>query len=358
MAAGGQPGLAAGKAYTVGKYPVEAAAENAVAAKEKALADGRQAAFRSLLKRLVPVTAYQRLAEVKRVDAAGLLEGVAVRSETNSATQYIASLDFSFQSQPVRDLLRREGIPLVDEQSPPIVLLPVYVTPSSAQGPAPPALGPSQGSRTWKEVWAGLDLDNALTPIRLDSLKASVTPQQLQALAAADEAALAALARSYSAEFLVIAKAEPDLVNKRLNVTLAGRDAVNFFVLDRTYRLAVDDFAYAAELAAVIALGTLEGRWKAYKLAAAPGGPDAYARAPALVQLSIEFRNMQQWQEIRRMITGIRGVGDLDVIGLSARSAEVTLTFPGGEEALAERLMGQGLHVDRLKGTLLVRPAI
>ena len=82
------------------------------------------------------------------------------------------------------------------------------------------------------------------------------------------------------------------------------------------------------------------------------------AGAPTLVQLSIEFRNMQQWQEMRRMIAGIRGVGDLDVIGLSARSAEITLSFPGGEEALAERLTAQGLHVDKLKGTLLVRPAI
>ena len=44
--------------YTVANYPIEAQAENAVAAKEKALADGQQAAFRSLLKRLIPVTAY------------------------------------------------------------------------------------------------------------------------------------------------------------------------------------------------------------------------------------------------------------------------------------------------------------
>ncbi|MGI9403024.1 MAG: DUF2066 domain-containing protein, partial [Hyphomicrobium sp.] len=47
--------------YTVGNYPVDAQAKNAVAAKKKALAEGQQAAFRSLLKRVVPVTAYDRL---------------------------------------------------------------------------------------------------------------------------------------------------------------------------------------------------------------------------------------------------------------------------------------------------------
>ena len=51
---------AADNVFTVANYPVEAQAENAVAAKEKALAEGQQAAFRSLLKRLIPVTAYAR----------------------------------------------------------------------------------------------------------------------------------------------------------------------------------------------------------------------------------------------------------------------------------------------------------
>ena len=52
------------------------------------------------------------------VKAGDLIEGVKVRSERNSSTDYIASLDFSFQSKAVRDLLRREGIPFIDEQAP------------------------------------------------------------------------------------------------------------------------------------------------------------------------------------------------------------------------------------------------
>ena len=49
-----------------------------------------------------------------------------MRSERNSATDYIASLDFSFQSKGVRDLLRREGIPFTDEQAPAVTLVPVW----------------------------------------------------------------------------------------------------------------------------------------------------------------------------------------------------------------------------------------
>ena len=109
---------AARAVFTVGNYPVEARADNAVAAKDRALADGQQAAFRSLLKRLVPVTAYARIKRLSGVKAGDLVDGFKVRSERNSSTDYIASLDFTFQSKGVRDLLRREGIPFTDEQAP------------------------------------------------------------------------------------------------------------------------------------------------------------------------------------------------------------------------------------------------
>lgn len=115
------PAISAGAdaAYTVANYPVEATAANAVAAKEQAMADGQQAAFRSLLKRLVPVTAYKRLSTVADLKAGDLVSGVSVRSERNSATDYIASLDFSFQADAVRSALSRQGIPYVDQQAPP-----------------------------------------------------------------------------------------------------------------------------------------------------------------------------------------------------------------------------------------------
>src|SRR5262249_12949206 len=109
------PVMAAENVYTISNYPVEARAEDAVAAKEKALADGQQAAFRSLLKRLVPVTLYSRVGKLASVRAADLIEGVKVRAERNSSTEYIASFDFAFQAKSVRDLLRREGIPFTDD---------------------------------------------------------------------------------------------------------------------------------------------------------------------------------------------------------------------------------------------------
>src|SRR5262245_43726588 len=118
---------AAEAVLTVGSYPVDARADNGVAAKGRSLSDGQQAAWRSLLRRLVPVTAFARLKQLPSVRAGGLIEGVKVRAERNSATDYIANLDFSFQAKAIRDLLRREGIPFTDEQAPVLSVVPVAV---------------------------------------------------------------------------------------------------------------------------------------------------------------------------------------------------------------------------------------
>ena len=337
------PALAAEKVYTVANYPIEATAENAVKAKEKALADGQQAAFRSLLKRLIPVTLYPRAKNLASVRGADLIEGVRVRNERNSATDYIASFDFSFQSKGVRDLLRREGIPFVDDQAPLLTIIPLW---RSA------ATQPPREEAAWTRVWKGLDLDNALTPVKLQPLRGEVRPETINALASGDGSALRALAAEYNTEFVLVALAEPDQTAGRLAVTLAGRDAVGGITLKRPYRIDPRDPGYATELAAVVALRTLEGRWKAIKArgsvtssttTATPGDTD--------LLISVEFRGMSEWQEISRKLSAIPGVEELEVAGLSARGARVTLRFLEGGERLADELAGQGLVLRNTGGS-------
>jgi len=325
-----RPAAAAGGVFTVANYPVEARAENAVAAKERALADGQQAALRSLLKRLVPVTAYPRLRRLPRINAADLIEGVAVRSERNSSTDYIASLDFTFQSKAVRDILRREGIPFTDEQAPALVLVPVWRT--SGAGAAEQA--------AWSSAWQGLDLEHTLTPVKLQALKPEIDPKAVAALAAGDGSAIRALVAAYGSERVLLAVAEQDNAAKRLDVTLTGRDAVGAFTLKRAYRLDPSDPGYTRELAAVVGLGILEGRWKAVRsragTAAAPGGDTD-------LLIAVEFRGMGEWQDISRRLAAVPGVEELEVAGLSARGARVTLRYGEGAERLAEVLAGKGL---------------
>jgi hypothetical protein len=335
------PAQAADSVYTVGNYPIQAQADNAVAAKEKALAEGQQAAFRSLLKRLVPVTAYARGKRLDSVKAADLIEGVRVRAERNSSTEYIASFDFSFNAKSVRDLLRREGIPFTDDQAPKVTLVPVWRS-AAAQPPREEA--------AWTNVWKGLDLENSLTPIKLQPLSKSIRPETINALAAGDGSALRAFAAQYNTEYVLVALAEPDTTAGRLSVTLAGTDAVGEITLKRPYRIDAGDPGYASELAAVVGLRILEGRWKAVKVRggagpSAPGGGGGGGGGDTDLLIAVEFRGMAEWQEISRKLSATQGVEELDVAGLSARSARVTLRYADGAQQLADELARQGLNM-------------
>jgi Uncharacterized protein conserved in bacteria (DUF2066) len=331
-----QCAAAGDEVFTVANYPVEARADNAVAAKERALADGQQAAFRSLLKRLVSVTAYSRIKPLAGVRAADLVEGVRVRSERNSTTDYIANLDFSFQSKAVRDLLRREGIPFTDEQAPALTLVALW----RAGG------GPPREQAAWTNVWKGLDLEHALTPVKLQALKKEITPAAIEALASGDGTAIRAFVAAYG-EHVIIAVAERDTAASRLNVTLSGRDAVGAFTLKRGYRVDAADPGYASELAAVISLGILEGRWKAVR---SRGGAAAAASGDVDLLIAVEFRGMSEWQDISRRLGATPGVEELEVAGLSARGARVTLRYAGGAERLMEALARQGLSLRNAGG--------
>ena len=339
---------AADKVYTVANYPVEAVAENAVAAKQKALADGQQAAFRSLLKRLMPVTAFHRAKQFASVEAAELVDSVRVRSERNSATEYLANYDFTFRAKSVRDLLRREGIPFTDDQAPVTILIPVSQAAAGGGGPAP-----AGEQAAWTNNWRGLDLENSLTPIKIEALRKDVAPATIAAVVAGDPGAARSLAILYKTDRVLVAATEPDAATGRLAVTLAGRDAVGPLFLRRQYRVDTADPGYARELASVVGLRTLEGRWKAVNTRG--GGGAAGAGAPGGgntdLLISVEFRGMAEWQDISRKLSGTPGVEELDVAGLSARGARVTLRYAEGAQRLAQELEQRGLSLRSNGGT-------
>ncbi len=322
-------------AFTIGNYPVEAQAENAVAAKKKALKEGRDAAFRSLLKRLVPVTAYSRIARIKQTDATAFVDGVSVRSERNSATEYIASMDFSFRAEEVRNLLRRQGVPFIEEQAPTSVIVPIVREGANASTRTDPQ---------WIKTWQSLDLKNALSPLRIEPLKPVVHVDTIRMALGADSNAERILATEYQSERVMLLLADVDKKAKKINVTVVGRDGVGPIHWTRSYRLVDGDVSYTLELVAVVTLGVLEGRWKALKVEAR-GGVAALSSPTRDVSLQVTFSGLHEWNIIRRKLLETPGVEDVTINAVSARSANVVLSYPGGGGSLAAVLLAQGLNL-------------
>lgn len=326
------PSLARGeRVFTVADYPVYAQANNAVAAKRTALKDGQQAAFNSVLKRIVPVTAYRRLSTLTPVDAARFMDGMSVKSERNSSTEYIATMDFMFQGEALRKYLRANSVPFVDRQAEETVVVPVT---GGDRGP-----GFSGGRQQWGEIWTGLDLKNSVAPLRIAAVQPGVTPDLIARLNANDAGARRELASQYASRRTVAAVARYDAASARLEVTVAGQDAVGPFTLKRAYPVLDGDVAYAMEYAAAITQGVLEGRWKAASL-----GAQSRDAGGAAAPLSVEvyFRSPAQWYEIEGHLRALPGLKQFVTQGVSARSADVAFTYPGGGNRLKQVLSEQG----------------
>lgn len=349
--AGGAPLAGAApskKVYTVANYPVDATAKDAVAAKEKAHAEGQQAALGALLKRLVPVTVYNRIDRLKTLRAANFVDGVAIRSETNSSTRYIASLDFSFQADAVRDLLTREGVPFVDEQSPRMVLVPV--TAEAGEGGA---LRYRAASGNWSQIWKGLDLENTLTPLWIETLLPSINQDTITATLNGDDSVESVLTGAYKADYVLFAIADVESGSKQVNVTLAGIDPAGLLSWRRSYRVPGGDVSYAMELAAVVTQGVLEGRWKVAK--AEGGGQGGGFGGGGEIHLAVEFSSLGEWNDLRRQLLETPGIDDVRIGAVSARTAEVSLRYPGGGAGLAPVLARQGLTLSGGGGAWTLR---
>ena len=339
--------------YTIANYPVEATARNAVAAKKLALKLGRTAAFRSLLKRIVPVIAYNKIGQLKQIDPQSLISSVAVKSERSSTTRYIATLDFAFSPQAVQAKLRRAGLAFIDTPAPETSLVTIYSPPATAGGTPPKDMRAGVGNELWRTIWSELDLKNSVTPLKLRQRARGLKIATIQSVAGGKAGAISALSKLYGQAQIVLAIAEPDLRANRLNVVVAGQDASGVFSLKRQYRIDTDDFAYTLELAAVIAQGVIEGRWKAIQSASL--GNRATAQVTQDIEIWVQFASFAEWRRLQQILQEAPGVEAFQTGDISANGASVKLRFPGGGEELQRVLAAQGLSLTSYNNNWVLR---
>ena len=329
LAARPAPRAAADKVYTVANYPVEA--QRRERRGRQGEGPGRRPAGR------VPLAAEAahaghglcpRPSGWHSVKAADLIEGVRVRSERNSSTEYIASFDFSFRAKSVRDLLRREGIPFTDEQAPGHSRARLWRTAAAAAAPGRGGLDQRlEGPRPGELAHAGQAAAAAEGDPRRDRSMRSP---------AATAAPCARSPPSTAPSTCWSPSPSPMPTAGALNVTLAGRDAVGAFMLKRAYRIDAADPGYASELAAVVALAHARGPLEGRQVRAAAAGPPRRRRRRRRHGPADRRRVPRHGASGRTSAassSATPGVEELDVAGLSARGARVTLRYAGGRRA-------------------------
>lgn len=330
--------------YTISKVAVSAEAADAVAAKEKALAEAQQIALRRLLKRLTGWQAHAKLPVLSSDMVERMVDGFAVRRESNSATRYIAMLDFTFEPNAVRDILNRFGLPYTDQQATPALLIPVMIE-GGIERPG--------SENAWFEAFSTVDIENALTPMRLEPARANLSASMVSGLSGASNALFETLTYQYRSENLILAIAVVDAQASKLQLRIVGRDNVGTFSLDREFDIFDRDIDAAAEFAAALTAKVIEGRWKTVRLAS-QGVFDGGSADIETVPLTAQFSGLRAWQAMRQRLQQIPGAQGLEINGLNARGANITIEFPGGISRLARAAQSQGLAVEERGGVWII----
>ena len=248
----------------------------------------------------------------------------------------------------MRDLLRREGIPFTDEQAPALTVVPLW---RAAAG------GSAKGEAAWTNAWKGLDLEHALTPVKLQALKKEIAPATVEALAGGDGSAIRTLVAAYGSELVLLAVAEHDA---------AAEPAQRHAERPRRRRRLHPASGPTASMPPTPATPTTLPPSSRSASSRDAGRPSSRAAAEAVAAaasrpgdtdllIAVEFRGMSEWQDISRKLGSTPGVEELEVAGLSARGARVTLRYAEGAERLADALAQQGLSLRNADGNWVLK---
>ena len=343
--------------FTVSGIPVDVTAENAVAARERAIETGQREGLARLLRRLVPAEQYGRLPSTDGVRLDSYVRNFEIVSEQLSTTRYIARLNVSYAPAAVRDLLRGAGVPFAETPSEPLLLLPLYET---AEG-----LRLWQDGNPWWQTWSQAMDQESLLRLRLplgdleDERAIAEDLEDLDSSGAAYATAgrrppLRRIAERYDAEGVIVAHAQvagadgerarqpggPPVV---VNVNVQGFGGVDVGDLTETVRGEPGQSAEEVLIAAVLRVqDALNEAWKAPNLL-------RFDR-PGTMLVHVPLDSLQGWVEVQGALASLPEIGEVEVLSFSQEGARVRIAYYGEAPRLQAELAGLGLLLSQQEG--------
>ncbi|MCQ2914237.1 MAG: DUF2066 domain-containing protein [Alphaproteobacteria bacterium] len=138
---------------------VDASAENAAKARDKALQDGQKQALISVMERITPEYVSEQLGDLVPEDTNFLVQDMSLSNEKTSSVRYIANMEVRFSPDGVRNLLKQNDLPFVRIASKPLLVLPVYKKNSSAN----PLLWDNENP--WLRAWNNNTTKSYMVPL-------------------------------------------------------------------------------------------------------------------------------------------------------------------------------------------------
>jgi len=311
----------------VARVPIEAQGPDGTRAKERALADGRQAAFQRLLQRMVLPEDQRRLGPMSAAEVGRLVASFGLDEERAGADRYRALLTVAFAGEGVRRLLRERGVPYALTAARPAVVLPLLQaagTESLWEEPNP-----------WRDAWAAQGNLDGLVPLIVPlGDVGDVAAISAAAARAADPAALKRIAQRYRVEHVVLAEAtlaDADVRLRLLPMTEWGMSLVEV----REQAPAGEDPAVLYPRLQAELVARLEDDWKRANL--------VRGDARHSLEATVILEGLADWTRLRARLAAQPLIERIEVQSVARDRARIVLHHAGETAQLAAALAQENL---------------
>ncbi|MGI9510976.1 MAG: DUF2066 domain-containing protein [Geminicoccaceae bacterium] len=335
----GAPALAqTADLYTVSDIPIDASAENAVAARGQALKQGEREGLRRLLKRLVPASDHGRLPNAASLPADRYVQNFELIGEQLSNTRYLAKMTIAFDPKRVKELLQAERLPFSEQVSPPVLVLPLF------KGPNGTVLWPE--NNPWWAAWARtLEAERPLRLVMpLGDLEdvGAITIEQAQN---GDQLALQRLANRYGAKDGIIANAEllsDPAAGGPASVRLGAKRVGGLNRSGRPFTLEGapgETLDALLDNAVVRTQDSLDEQWKAQHILRLDTG--------GFIFVDIPINSLSEWVNLNKNLENLPVVSQVEITAFAQTQVKAQISYVGDEIGFERALAGLGLTLSR-----------
>jgi hypothetical protein len=332
--------------YTIADIPVDATADNAVAARNQAHAEGQREGLQRLLKRLVPASDHGRLPAVATLNADSYVQNFEIEGEQLSNTRYLADMTIAFDPERIRALLEAERLPFSEEVSAPVLVLPLF------KGPDGTVLWADDNP--WWAAWAqNLDPHRPLRLIMALGDLEDVSAMTVEQAANGDQLAVQRLASRYRASDAIIASAE------LLSDGTSGPAAVRLGTqrvggLERSGQPFTFEGAPGEPLDSVLRTATLrlqeslDEEWKSQHVLRLDTG--------GLIFVDIPIDSLASWVSLNRDLENLPVVTQVEITAFAQALVKAQISYVGDEAGFEQALGDVGLTLLREEESWLLLP--
>jgi len=309
--------------WTVANVAVDATGASPSAAKEAALAQGRQKAWAEVFKRITPASEWARTPPMTDAELEPMIKSFDISGEKHSSTRYLATVTFVFNATSVRTALRRTGTQFSESTAKPVLVVALTGTAWSPES-------------AWGRAWGVQARRGRLVPVAVPVGDL----QDMTALAtissAADWPIVQALADRYGASAVLVASAAKGAGGLQVNMTQISPQGRAQRSGSFAPQGGEDELALATRAASSIA-DSLQEDWKRTTSV-------DYGQQSTLSVL-VPFANLSEWVSIKRHLDTTRLIQKTAVEELNMTSARVRLDYVGKVDQLQTALSQTNLFL-------------